>query len=392
MKVAIVHEWFVDWAGSEQVVEQILACYPDADLFAAADFLPDESRERLLGKKAGTTFIQRMPFAKRGVWRYLPLLPLAIEQLDLSAYDLVISSSHAVAKGVIVGPDQMHVSYVHSPMRYAWDLQHQYLQTSRLDRGVRGALTRIMLHYLRLWDARTANGVDAFAANSGFVARRIWKTYRRDATVIYPPVDVDFFALRESKDDYYLCASRLVPYKRTELVVQAFTDMPQRRLLVVGDGPEGQRLRRMATRNVEFLGHLPRGELREHLQRARALVFAAEEDFGILPVEAQACGTPVIALGRGGVTETVIAPPASAPTGVFFPVARVECIAEAVARFERSEHVFRPENCRAQALRFSAERFRGEFRKLVESTTTDMATPSRDRGSSTHAAAGRGAG
>jgi hypothetical protein len=311
-----------------------------------------------------------MPFAKRGVWRYLPLLPLAIEQLDLSSYDLVISSSHAVAKGVIVGPDQKHVSYVHSPMRYAWDLQHQYLKTSQLDRGVRGALAKLMLHYLRLWDVRTANSVDAFAANSAFVARRISKAYRRDATVIYPPVDVEFFALRESKDEYYLCASRLVPYKRTDLVVQAFAGMPQRRLLVVGDGPEGQRLRRMATPNVEFLGHLPRNELREHLQRARALVFAAEEDFGILPGEAKACGTPVLAYGRGGALDTVRGPDLERPTGIFFGRQDARAIQEVVDTFERTADLFLPEACRSNATRFSAARFREEFIQLVRDVLT----------------------
>ena len=229
MKVAIIHEWFVDWAGSEAVVEQMLRCFPEADLFALADFLPDGDRARLCGKRARTTFVQRLPFAGKGVWRYLPLLPIAIETLDLRGYDLIISSSHAVAKGVIVQPDQVHVSYVHSPMRYAWDMQQEYLSSSRLDRGMRGVLARAMLHYLRLWDHRTANGVDSFVANSEFVARRIWRVYRREATVIYPPVDVDYYVPRSAKDDFYLAASRMVPYKRLDIVVKAFAATPQRR-------------------------------------------------------------------------------------------------------------------------------------------------------------------
>ena len=257
MKVAIIHEWFVDWAGSEAVVEQMLRCFPEADLFALADFLPDGDRARLCGKRARTTFVQRLPFAGKGVWRYLPLLPIAIETLDLRGYDLIISSSHAVAKGVIVQPDQVHVSYVHSPMRYAWDMQQEYLSSSRLDRGMRGVLARAMLHYLRLWDHRTANGVDSFVANSEFVARRIWRVYRREATVIYPPVDVDYYVPRSAKDDFYLAASRMVPYKRLDIVVKAFAATPQRRLLIVGGGPEMARLRRLAAGNIEFLGAVP---------------------------------------------------------------------------------------------------------------------------------------
>jgi glycosyltransferase involved in cell wall biosynthesis len=365
MKVAIVHEWFVDWAGSETVVEQMLNCFPKADLFALADFLPGSDRERLLGKRARTTFVQRLPFASRGVWRYLPLLPIAIEQLDLRGYDLVISSSHAVAKGVIVQPDQVHVSYVHSPMRYAWDMQQEYLSNSRLDRGVRGALARTMLHYLRLWDHRTANGVDRFAANSKFVARRIWRTYRREATVIYPPVDVDYYAPFSAKGDFYLAVSRMVPYKRLDTVVRAFSTTPERRLVIVGSGPEESRLRRLSTGNIEFLGHVPRERLREMLQKAKAFVFPALEDFGILPVEAQACGTPVIAYGRGGALETVVGTDDEEPTGVFFASQDPDAIRAALDQFEREADRFASSTCRANAMRFSQAAFRQHFEHFV---------------------------
>lgn len=361
MKVAIVHEWFVDWAGSETVVEQMLLCFPEADLFALADFLPDSDRDRLQGKRARTTFVQRLPFASRGVWRYLPLLPIAIEQLDLRGYDLVVSSAHAVAKGVLVQPDQVHVSYVHSPMRYAWDMQQEYLEASRLDRGVRGALARMMLHYLRLWDARTANGVDAFAANSRFVARRIWRTYRREAAVIYPPVDVDYYAQRSAKEDFYLAASRMVPYKRLDVVVRAFASTPTRRLVVIGSGPEEARLRRTATPNVEFLGQVPRDQLRDMLQKAKAFVFPALEDFGILPVEAQACGTPVIAFGRGGALETVVGTDREEPTGLFFASQEPDAIRSALDQFEHEADRFTPSACRANAMRFSKAAFRQHF-------------------------------
>jgi glycosyltransferase involved in cell wall biosynthesis len=364
MKVAVVHEWLVDWAGSERVVAEILGCFPDADLYSLVDSLSPDDRLRIGGKHANVSFIRRLPFAKRHPWRYLPLLPLAIEQFDLSGYDLILSSSHAVAKGVITGPDQIHLSYVHSPMRYAWDLQHDYLKGS-LGNGLSGLALRSTLHYLRLWDVRTSHGVDAFAANSAFVARRIWKTYRRDATVIHPPVDIARFSLTAAKDDYYLCASRLMPYKRVDIVVEAFARMPHRKLVIIGDGPEYKGLRRRAGPNITFLGYQSDSVLKTHLEQAKAFVFAAKEDFGILPVEAQACGTPVIAFGRGGSLETVRGLNEPRPTGVFFQEQTASSVVEAVDRFDQNANSITAADCRANAERFAAENFRREFRSFV---------------------------
>ncbi|APZ42832.1 glycosyltransferase family 4 protein [Acidihalobacter ferrooxydans] len=367
-RVALVHDWLTVYAGAERVLEQLLALYPEADLFAVCDFLPEDQRGFLGGRTPHTTFIQHLPGAQRRYRSYLPLMPLAIEQLDLSGYDLVISDPHAVAKGVLTGPHQLHVSYVHTPMRYAWDLQHQYLRESGLDRGLKGALARYALHRLRQWDLRAAAGVDVFVANSRFIARRIRKTYRREAEVVYPPVDVARFAFQADKDDYYLTASRLVPYKRVNLIVEAFARMPDKRLLVVGDGPERSKIEHLAAGrpNIEMRGHVPSEELAGLMARARAFVFAAEEDFGIAPVEAQACGTPVIAYGRGGALETVRGLDAEAPTGVFFDAQTPEAIIKAVRRFEREGAVIRPEACRRNAERFSTQRFREEFAGLVE--------------------------
>jgi glycosyltransferase involved in cell wall biosynthesis len=366
MRIALVHEWFVDWAGSEKVVEQILACFPNADLFALVDFLPADRRAALQGKTVTTSFLQHAPLIRRAFEKYLPLMPLAIEQLDLSSYDLIISSSHAVAKGVITSPDQLHVSYVHSPMRYAWDLQGDYL-LGAAGRGMTGWALRWTLHYLRLWDTRTSNSVDAFAANSRFIARRIWKIYRREATIVHPPVDLQGFAIRDTKENFYVCVSRLMPYKRVDLIVEAFGRMPDKRLVVLGAGPEAKRLKRMATTNVEFLGYQEDSVVIGYLQSARALIFAAKEDFGIVPVEAQACGTPVIAYGAGGVLDTVLPlESASAPTGLFFHQQTSASIVEAVSRFEESYHRFQPQACRSNAERFSPERFRNEFSALVE--------------------------
>ena len=234
LKVAIVHEWFSTYAGSERVVEQLLGVVPQADLFALVDFLADNEREFIGNRPVTTSMIQRMPWAKKRFRAYLPLMPLAVEQLDVSGYDVVISSNHAVAKGVIIGPDQRHISYVHSPIRYAWDLQHQYLKEEGLT-GLRGFAARLILHYLRLWDQSTASRVNTFVANSKYIARRIRNCYQRDAEVIYPPVDVDAFELHETKEDFYLTASRLVPYKRMPLIAEAFSAMPNRKLVVVGD-------------------------------------------------------------------------------------------------------------------------------------------------------------
>jgi glycosyltransferase involved in cell wall biosynthesis len=281
---------------------------------------------------------------------------------------LIISSSHAVAKGVLTGPDQLHVSYVHSPMRYAWDLQHQYLRESGLDRGLKGWVARWLLHRIRLWDLRTANGVDALIANSEFVARRIWKVYRRTARVIYPPVDVAKFGLATGKSDFYLTASRMVPYKRVPLIVEAFSAMPNRKLIVIGDGPEFKSAKLKAASNIQLLGYQPLEVLRDHMQRARAFVFAAEEDFGITAAEAQACGTPVIAFAKGGVSESVLGLECTEPTGLFFPTQTIEAIIGAVEEFDRNSERFSSTACRTNAERFSTERFRSEFADFIKQT------------------------
>lgn len=367
MRVALVHEWLSTYAGSERVVEQLLMLYPHADLFCVVDFLSPEDRAFLMGHVPQTSFIQKLPGAKRHFRHYLPLMPLAIEQLDLSDYDLVISSHHAVAKGVITGPDQLHLSYVHTPMRYAWDLQHQYLHESGHERGFIGALMRAALHYLRNWDVRCSNGVDAFAANSQFIARRIHKIYRREALVIPPPVDVRRFELQPLKDDFYLLASRMVPYKRMPLVVEAFAHMPDKRLVVVGDGPDMDRVRSLAGANIEVRGYLPADDFVRVMQQARAFVFAAEEDFGIAPVEALACGTPVIAYGRGGVLDTVVATgPCAARTGLFFEEQSVGSIIDAIKRFENLPEGISSLACRAQAERFAPEQFRERVKAWVD--------------------------
>jgi glycosyltransferase involved in cell wall biosynthesis len=365
VKVAIVHDWLVVSGGAEKVLKNIIECFPKADIFSIVDFLED--RECVKGKSVKTSFIQNMPLARKRYRAYLPLMPIAIEQVDLSGYDLVISSSHAVAKGVLTGPNQVHVSYVHTPIRYAWDLQHQYLTESHLSTGIKSIMARVLLHYIRGWDSRSANGVDHLLANSQFVARRIRKTYQREATVIYPPVDLANMTMCTQKDDFYVTASRMVPYKRIDLIVRTFSQTPERRLVVIGDGPEMKRIKAIASENVTILGHQPFDVLVDHLRRARAFVFAAEEDFGISVVEAQACGTPVIAFGRGGALESIIGLPLERPTGVFFGEQTPESLLAAISRFERNANLFDPRACRRNAERFSSENFKAALMDFIDS-------------------------
>lgn len=370
INIGIVADWLVTYAGSEKVIKEFIDVFPSSELYSVVDFLSDSNRELFSGKKAKTTFIQKMPFAKSKYQKYLPLMPLAIEQLDMSGHDVILSSSHAVAKGILTGPDQLHISYVHSPIRYAWDLQHQYLRESGLSEGLKGFIAKYLLHKIRIWDYRTANGVDHFIANSKFISRRIHKVYGRSSDVIYPPVDVNNFTLNENKDNYYFTASRLVPYKRIDLIVDAFNEMPEKKLVVVGDGSEMDKIKSKAKGNIEILGYQPNNIMQKHMQNAKAFVFAAEEDFGITPVEAQACGTPVIAFGKGGVLETIIPEGNQNPTGVFFDKQEPGSIIGSVNKFESMQDLFEPTECRRNAEKFSEERFRTEINTYIRDKWT----------------------
>lgn len=371
MKIAIVCDWLVTVGGAEKLLGHILQCYPEADLYAVVDFIDADKRDFLLHKKIKTTFIQKLPFARKHYRHYLPLMPIAIEQLDLSSYQLIISSSHAVAKGIITGPDQLHISYVHSPMRYAWDLQHQYLRETGLDKKAYGLIARYLLHKLRLWDLRSANGVDYFIANSHFIARRINKIYRRNAYVIHPPIEISQFTPSAKKCEFYLTASRLVPYKKIDTIVESFSHQLDRKLIVVGDGPDYDKIKAKASANVKMLGYQPTTKLIELMQQARAFIFAAEEDFGLLPVEAQACGTPVIAFGKGGALETVRGLDQENPTGLFFNEQTSQAIVGAVEQFEKNEHLFNSERCSLHAKPFGPEYFYRNFKNFVKEKLTE---------------------
>lgn len=365
MKFALVHEWLTPHAtgGSELVVREILQAI-EADLFAAIDFESTNPESYLHGRRIGTTFLQHLPRARRGLEIYLPLMPLAIEQLDLHDYDVVLSSSHAVAKGVLVPPGRPHLCYCHTPMRYAWDLTFDYL--AGMSPPARLA-ARLLFHGLRQWDALSAQRVDFFAANSAHTARRIWRCYRRRAEVIYPPVPLDRVTFRERKEDFYLCICRLVTYKKVAAIVAAFNQLG-RPLVVIGGGPLLAKIRRLARPNVRVMGRQPDGVVRETLARAKAFVYAACEDFGIVMVEALACGTPVIACRQGGAAEIVrdLREDPREGTGLLFEGQTPEAIAAAVGEFDRLGQDFRPERARARAETFSPEVFRQRYRGWVE--------------------------
>jgi glycosyltransferase involved in cell wall biosynthesis len=368
LKYAIVHEWLTPKAtgGSELVVKEILQCL-DADLYALIDFESTNPDSYLYGRQIGTTFLQNFPNAKAGVQKYLPLMPLAIEQLDLRHYDVILSSAHAVAKGILTTPQQLHICYCHTPMRYAWDLTFDYLHQSRLGHGIPGVFTRYLLHRLRQWDVISANRVDHFIANSHFTASRIWRCYRREADVIYPPVNIDRFTYNADKEDFYLTVCRLVGYKQVAPIVEAF-NQNGRNLVVIGMGTELQKLQQIAKPNVKVLGFQPNSVVQDYLSRARAFVYAACEDFGIVLVEAQACGTPVIAYGVGGAAETVldIRTHPEIGTGILFAAQTAAAIQAAVATFETYRQQFQSEQIRAHAESFAASVFQSQYLSLLD--------------------------
>jgi len=368
---ALVHEWFTPRSvgGAELVVRELDALLEQPQLAALVDGDSVRPQSWLAGRSVRTSFIQRLPWGVSHVQQYLPLLPLAIEQLDLSGFPLVISSSHLVAKGVLTSPDQCHLSYVHTPVRYAWDQMHAYLRHSALARRGLAAPIRWQLHRLRQWDVLSGQRPDGLIANSRFTAARIQRYWGRSATVVHPPVAVERFRWDQPRDDVYLCLCRLVPYKRVDLVVEAFnrTGLP---LVVIGDGPERRRLQALAGPSVRLLGHLSPQAVTDWLGRCRAYVYAGLEDFGIAPVEAMAAGAPVIALGQGGLLDSVrcISSGCDHPTGLLFPDQSVDSLVAALEQFEaqRLWNVLPAERQRLRAEQFSPARFRNRMAAVID--------------------------
>ena len=361
MRVAIVHDWLDTPGGAERVLASLLRLYPDADVYTIVDFMPENRRAEIVGDKAvRSSFIAALPGAKRYFRYYLPLFARAVESFDLKGYDLILSSSWAFAKGAVRGSGAMHICYCHTPVRYAWDLFDEY--TAGLPFVMRYAV-RAMLRRIRVWDRESSDRVDSFVANSACVAERIAAHYGAKSVVIHPPVDTDFFTLCREKEEYFITASRLVPYKKIDLIAAAFARMPEKRLLIVGDGEEAEAIERAGGANVKLLGYQPADRLAELIGRARAFVFAAHEDFGIAPVEAMACGTPVIAYRRCGTLDSV----AEGVSGVFFKEQSVEAIVEAVQNFEPD--AFDPVAVREHAEHFSREAFESAMRSHIGKVT-----------------------
>jgi glycosyltransferase involved in cell wall biosynthesis len=357
MKVAIIQEWLAGMGGSEKVVLALKEIFPQAPIYTTV-YNPAKVDPAFHTMDIRTSFIQRLPYGKTKYQAYLPLMPTAVEQFDLSGYDVVISSNHCVSKGVITGVNTMHVCYCHTPMRYAWDFYHEYLNGKGVGK-VKRALIPWLMNYIRMWDRLSADRVDYFIANSAYVARRIKKHYRREAEVIYPPVETSFYTPNGQQGNYFFTVSRLIPYKRIDIAVEAFNKLGLP-LKIAGVGPEKDRLQAMAKGNIEFLGRISDDEMKKHYASCQAFLFPGEEDFGITPVEAQAAGRPVIAFGSGGCLETVV----PGLSGEFFSAQTPEALAEIIRKFDAAR--YNPLEIRKNAERFDKEVFNTEIRKFVE--------------------------
>lgn len=371
MRKVLVHDWYTVYGGAERCIESFTNLWDDFDHYTLVDTLTEEQRKIILkGKTTKTSFIQKLPFGKKKYRSYLPLFPLAIEQFDLSEYELILSSSSSVAKGVLTRPDQLHIAYVYSPVRYAWDLYFQYLKESGLNKGLKGILARYFLHRLRLWDFSTLNRPNYYIAISKYVGERIKKIYGKDSIVIYPPVDTTSFKIGNETSDYFITCSRMVPYKKIDLIVKAFSKT-NKKLIVIGEGPDFEKIKKFSTSNINLMGFVGKKDMIELIKKARAFIFAAEEDFGIAPIEAQACGVPVIAFGKGGALETVKGSyindnNVENKTGVFFREQNVTSLLEALDFFEKHEKSFDKQFIRKNAEFFSIERFEKEFKETIE--------------------------
>lgn len=355
INIALVYDWLVTIGGGEKTLAAIYEKFP-APIHALVKHEKALVKTIFAHAEVHSSFLQKIPFSSSCYRYFLPLFPLAIEQFDLSDYDVILSTSHAVAKGVLSHAQQLHLCYCLTPMRYAWDLTHQYLDSvGHIQKG----LARLALHYLRNWDITSLARVDHFAAISHHVAKRIKKIYGREAEVIYPPVNVQEIPFQESKENFYLTVSRMVPYKKIDLIVESFAQMPNRKLIVIGDGPEMRTVKQKAGKNVEILGYQPDPVVHDYLKKARGFIFAAEEDFGIVALEAQAAGTPVIAFGKGAALETI----KEKETGHFFYEQTVQCLVQAVHQFEKL--TFNPQRARENAMQFDKTRFQRAFQDFV---------------------------
>ena len=354
MKIALLHDWIIEIAGSEKVFKEICEIIKDGEIWT---IVYDKNSLKLLGienRKVNSTIVQKFPFSKKLYRYYFFLYPIIVEQIDISKYDIIISSSHAFIKGVLKNSNQIHICYCHTPIRYAWDLYFDYINSLNPFFKI---LASYFLHKIRIWDYISSQRIDYFIANSYNVAKRIKMTYNKDAIVIYPPVDVESFEVETKKENFYITAGRMVEYKKIDIIVKAFSKLKDKKLIVIGDGPNFKKIKKLSSSNVELLGHVNFETLKNYLKKAKAFIYMADEDFGILPVEAQACGTPVIAYRKGGVLESVI----ENKTGLFFDYQNEESLIDAILKFEKIEDKFEPYEIRKNSEKFSKEEFRKKF-------------------------------
>lgn len=359
-KIAIIHDWLSVNGGAELVLKHLLDLFPNADIYTMVDLLQDKEREWLKDHKVYTSCLQNIKWIRTHYHYFITFMPFLIEQFDLEKYDLIISSSHAVAKGVIIHPHQIHIAYIYSPMRYAWDLMYEHDHLKVFGTGLKRLLLKRWLHKMRIWDYVSAQRPDALIADSFFIQKRIKKCWAREAQVIYPPVELDKCIFSHEKENYYITMSRLVPYKRIDLIVEAFNQMPEKKLIIIGKGIEYNSLKKKSKKNIEFKGFLEENEAMLLISKAKAFIFMAKEDFGITPLEASACGTPVLAFGSGGASETVI----HKRTGLHVPYQTVEALKETVLLLESLS--IDPYDCFEYAQSFSVTNFKQNFSNYLQ--------------------------
>ena len=357
-KIALIHYWLVGMRGGESVVESLCKIFPQIDIFTLI-YNKDKISDTINSKSIHTSFLQKMPFSKKKHQVYLPLMPVAIEQFDLSEYDLVISSESGIAKGVITKPETCHICYCHSPMRYLWNMYFDYLNNEKMGFFKKNTI-RFFFNYLRVWDLATSFRVDYFISNSDNVRKRVLKYYNRESKVIYPPVSLDKFEYSDKKKEFYLVVSQLVSYKRIDIAVDAFNRL-DKELIIIGDGPEKKRLEKSAGKNIKFIGWQDDEVLKKYYSEAKAFIFPGEEDFGITPVEAQASGTPVIGYGKGGLLETVD----DGKTGLFFYSQDANSLMEAIERFEGGDHDIESKKARENSRRFDVSIFENKMKSFI---------------------------
>lgn len=358
-KVAIVHDWLCVNGGAEVVLKYLLKLFPTADIYTIVDSLPKEQRAFLGVHKIYTSSLQKYKFAIKRYKYFMPLMPYLVEQFDLSKYDMIISSSHFVAKGVITHPDQLHISYIYSPVRYAWDLYYEYNKIGALGKGIKNLCMKFWLHKLRIWDFVSASRPDFLIADSEFIAKRIEKSWRRSSEVIYPPVEIADTVYSEIKEDYFVTLSRLVEYKRIDIIIEAFNEMPNKKLIIIGDGRIKDKLQNLAHENIVFKGYMERKDAMEVVSKAQAFIFMPKEDFGIVPIEAQACGTPVIAYGKGGASETI----QEYKTGLFVKEQNKESLKKSIIEFDGLS--LSPIDCKKNAQEFSPDIFEEKILNFI---------------------------